>query len=351
MKKLVLFFGSLLLGLSINAQGLENFDNFTGNGTAYYDGTFLGQDGSTWTFTKARGDAAAEITPGNQALMLRNKSGAELISGTLHNGIETLQFSYMQAFSTDASLEVYVNATLVYTAVSNNEQGVAKTTGIIDLSSYNVTGDFVLTFKNLGSSTGQVSIDDVEWTAPAAPTCDDPTNLAIQNITDQTAEATWTAGGTESEWVIIYGPTNFDPINDLGNPDVYADTTSANPYPINGLVESTDYDVYVIAKCGAADYSGMVGPVTFTTDVGASVENEVFNNFSYYPNPVHDQLLLKAEGQIESVIVYDLLGNDVITLHPNTMETQITTKGLQNGVYLVKVTLNGLQKTFRLVKK
>ena len=270
MKKIILFLGGLLLGITGYSQGLETFDNFTANPgpgpvTKYYDGTFLGQDGSIWTFTKARGDAFAEITPGNQGLMLRNEAGAELISGTLNNGISTLEFSYMQGFAPNVSLDVYVNNDLVQTVTSNNEVEVVKSSGVIDVSSYNVTGGFVLKFVNTGSTTGQVAIDDIAWTPFTAATCDDPSALLVQNITDGSADVSWTAGGTESEWVVIYGPTGFNPVTDIGNPDVFSDTVSSNSYSIPGLVAETDYDVYVKAKCGATDYSGIVGPNTFTT--------------------------------------------------------------------------------------
>ena len=47
-------FSSLVLILLLTAavsfgQGLENFNNYVGSSGTYTDGTFLGQDGSTWT--------------------------------------------------------------------------------------------------------------------------------------------------------------------------------------------------------------------------------------------------------------------------------------------------------------
>lgn len=101
MKKIILFLGSILFGLTGYSQGLENFDNFLEAASSYEDGTFLGQDGSTWTYVQSRGDVSAEVNPGNQGLMLGRNKSAELTSGTLHNGIATLEFSYLQAFSTD----------------------------------------------------------------------------------------------------------------------------------------------------------------------------------------------------------------------------------------------------------
>lgn len=36
---------------------------------------------------------------------------------------------------------------------------------------------------------------------------------------------------------------------------------------------------------------------------------------------------------------------------PNTLEAQINTKEFKNGVYLIKVSLNGNQRTFKLIKR
>src|SRR5699024_7905232 len=90
------------------------------------------------------------------------------------NGIGTLQFSFMQAFSSDVNLEVYVNNNLIYTATSDGEQEQIKTTDEIEV---NVDGTFTLRFYN--PNGGQVVLDDIIWTALG----DNPT-LTITSPTD-----------------------------------------------------------------------------------------------------------------------------------------------------------------------
>lgn len=169
MKHFTIFLFAFLLTTLGFAQGHETFDGFSTSNNSYQSGTFTGQDGSEWEYIQSRGDADAEITEGDQAIMLgRNRTpNAELISGTLQNGIGTLEFSYMQAFSSNVGMEVYVNDILVYTATSDGQVGEALSSGEITV---NIDGDFVLRFYN-PSGAGQVNIDDVIWTA----TGDDPT--------------------------------------------------------------------------------------------------------------------------------------------------------------------------------
>jgi len=169
MKKTTLFlFFALLTSIAGFAQGHETFDNFVTSGNSYQDGTFLGQDGSTWEYVQARGDADSDVNSGNQALMLgRNRNPQSFLkSGTISNGIETLQFSYRKAFSNDVNLEVYVNDILVSTVTTNGEEEVMDS-GEIEV---NIEGDVIISFQN-PSGGGQVNIDDIIWTAMGeAPT-------------------------------------------------------------------------------------------------------------------------------------------------------------------------------------
>lgn len=155
----------LLLCLTSFSQGHETFDNVAISGNSYQDGTFQGQDGSTWVYMQARG--SDEIT--GQAIMLgRNRSPDSYVaSGTIPNGIGTLQFSYKQPFATNVNMAVYVNEELVYTATTNNQKDEVLTTDQIEV---NIPGEVVIRFEN-PSSAGQVTIDDVIWTAMGqAPT-------------------------------------------------------------------------------------------------------------------------------------------------------------------------------------
>ena len=52
----------------------------------------------------------------------------------------------------------------------------------------------------------RATIDDVTITS-STPVCATPTNLAVNGVTSSTATATWSAGGTETQWEIAYKPT------------------------------------------------------------------------------------------------------------------------------------------------
>ena len=74
-------------------------------------------------------------------------------------------------------------------------------------------------------------------------------------------------------------------------------------------------------------------------------------NFSYYPNPVADVLTMSYTNIISEVVVYNLLGQQVMTVQPNATQTQMDLSGLTNGTYLVKVTSEETVKTIKVIKK
>jgi hypothetical protein len=145
----------------------ETFSAMEHTTTAYRDDSFMGQDGSQWNYTQCAG--SIQIT--GQAITLgRNRTPQSFVeSGTIPGGVGTIDFHYMQAFSTDVNLGVYVNDQLVGTVTSTSEQNVVKHSGLIEV---NIPGDVVIKFMNIENSAGQVVIDDVIWTG-----FDDPTSV------------------------------------------------------------------------------------------------------------------------------------------------------------------------------
>lgn len=73
--------------------------------------------------------------------------------------------------------------------------------------------------------------------------------------------------------------------------------------------------------------------------------------FSYYPNPVNNILTLKAKKTIESVSVINILGQEVLQVTPNSVNNELDMSNLSNGSYFVKVTVEGLTETVRVIKQ
>ena len=75
------------------------------------------------------------------------------------------------------------------------------------------------------------------------------------------------------------------------------------------------------------------------------------NGFEYFPNPVNDNLSLKGQSNIQSVVVDNMLGQEIKRMAPNTLETEVNMTALSQGSYFVKVSINDVLQTIRIIKK
>ena len=85
----------------------------------------------------------------------------------------------------------------------------------------------------------------------------------------------------------------------------------------------------------------------------ASLSTATFNleGFKAYPNPVKDVLNLSYTKEISKVSVHNLLGQEVLSKSVNAMQSQIDLSRLAVGTYLVRVTVDGLENTIKIVKE
>ena len=95
----------------------------------------------------------------------------------------------------------------------------------------------------------------------AAPTCPKPTDLEYSNVTATSVDLSWTAGGTEPAWNVLYkadGDADWSAVNGV----------TANSYTL-ALSPAKNYQVKVQAACGGEDVSKFSNVVSFPTPCGA----------------------------------------------------------------------------------
>jgi len=89
---------------------------------------------------------------------------------------------------------------------------------------------------------------------------------------------------------------------------------------------------------------------TFAEDCTVSIK-DVFatENISVYPNPVNDVLHFSSNAPIEKVIVSNMLGQQ-IKVNLSSNKTNLDMSDLARGNYFVKITIEGVSKTVKLIK-
>ncbi len=90
--------------------------------------------------------------------------------------------------------------------------------------------------------------------------------------------------------------------------------------------------------------------IYFTTN---ALSNNSFteNSVSMYPNPAINVLNIEALSNIESVSVYNLLGQEVIAKTINNKVVNLDITSINSGIYIIKTTIDGVTAASRFVKQ
>jgi hypothetical protein len=116
-----------------------------------------------------------------------------------------------------------------------------------------------------------------------------------------------------------------------------------------GLTSGVTYYVQVDG------YQGDVGTFDLSIFDKSTLSTDSFNldpvAVSYFPNPVKDKLILKAQQNIQNVTVLNMLGQEVLRTEMNVQRGELDMSSLQAGAYFVKVSVNNTIETLKIIKK
>lgn len=117
----------------------------------------------------------------------------------------------------------------------------------------------------------------------------------------------------------------------------------------------TDGATTMLSEDGGASWMQMPGMETIFFVAGEcetlGVSDLSTVDFDYYPNPVNDFLTIQSQETVESIDVYNLLGQ-IISTSNKISDGKIDLSALNSGIYLVKATFEGGNTgTFKIVKK
>lgn len=171
------------------------------------------------------------------------------------SGLTTYNLTYVEAYN---------GTTWDQIAVIQGDFGPQWTEFNYVIPAANIFNGNLVQIRFRGESGGDGSdfyndilLDDIS--VIEAPTCPAPSALTIIASDTSSAQVGWTVVGSETQWVLEYGPVGFTP--GTGTFQV----TSDNPDTLTGLTSGQFYDVYVRAICGPGDTSFYVGAESFNT--------------------------------------------------------------------------------------
>ena len=169
-----------------------------------------------------------------------------------------------------------------------------------------------------------------QFITPVAPTGDAVQIISVPNANDATIED-----------IIVTGS------NGLWYASIEDAIAGTNALPVGTILISgnTYYTVNVSPQgCVSTPFA-----VTVTVTLGN--ENFELSDLKYYPNPVLNLLTISAKEPISRIEIYNMLGQNILTLTPNQFEVEVNLSELQNAMYIVKVLSNDKIKIINILKK
>jgi hypothetical protein len=103
-----------------------------------------------------------------------------------------------------------------------------------------------------------------------------------------------------------------------------------------------------LVDSGTGDPQGLPFDVTGTV---LSLVDNTFEGFSYYPNPTTNILNVNAKSTIEGISIFNVLGQELISVTPSNINAKVDMSGLSSGMYVMKATVNGTVGSFNIVKR
>ncbi|WP_415793598.1 fibronectin type III domain-containing protein, partial [Flavobacterium saliperosum] len=141
--------------------------------------------------------------------------------------------------------------------------------------------------------------------------------------------------------------TDFITISSDGGvtPDAYGTTPVLWTSTVTGPIR---FYTHLDDQCTSEDVSR-----TRSVTCGGALSAASFDadSFEAYPNPVKNVLNLAYTTEIASVAVYNLVGQEVMSKNLNAAQSQLDMSNLSAGTYVVKVNVDGLVKTIKVVKE
>ncbi|MFP9097712.1 T9SS type A sorting domain-containing protein [Flavobacterium sp. RHBU_24] len=153
------------------------------------------------------------------------------------------------------------------------------------------------------------------------------------------------APAPEPDQTVVEGDTLADVIIYGADIQWYADAEGTIPLSPETVIVAgvTYYATQTIDGYESAAYPYAVSGF-------AGIDNLNKNTFTAYPNPVTDILTISATTGIDTVEIYNLLGELSLTQQVSESTARINLQGLKNGIYLVKVTGYDNIQSLKIIK-
>ncbi len=142
--------------------------------------------------------------------------------------------------------------------------------------------------------------------------------------------------------------------HDLGTTGDFMISVDATSYPADHHVQ---YGFQVFGPNINSNTSfdgayGLLGSIVIGPNTTLGTKDFTIAGLKVYPNPSQDNWTIKTQNiKMSSILVFDILGKQVLSLTPNTTEAKIDASALKSGLYFAKINTDKGSSSLKLVKE
>jgi hypothetical protein len=120
-----------------------------------------------------------------------------------------------------------------------------------------------------------------------------------------------------------------------------------------GFVSTNFFQWKVSPFADSVDNAGFVyiDNILLTTTSVLSNSNFTASKVKLYPNPTSNVLNIESLGTIQTISVYNVLGQEVINKALNSASTSLDVSSLNSGIYVVKTVVDGVTSSTKFIKQ
>jgi hypothetical protein len=133
---------------------------------------------------------------------------------------------------------------------------------------------------------------------------------------------------------------NVNGVDVLPTGTAYTSADATSPSALGG------FDFYSSSALQQAYYDDFIYQDSFISTLG----NNDFSAKGFRSAMSNGTLTLKAQENINSVAIYNMLGQQVYNANVNAMQSTVDMSNLSNGTYIVKVNINGTEGSVKVIR-
>ena len=166
---------------------------------------------------------------------------------------------------------------------------------------------------------------------------------------DPDGSGTAPTAGDVGSYTELLGSINPD-LNVGGYPESWE---PVQEFTVSGLTGETNTRIalrYFVTDAGPTGAnSNYIGIDRLEVSESLSVEDQAFDGFNYFVN--NNVLTLRANSPMQSVSIHNVLGQQVVSQKLGNTNETVNLSGLNSGVYLATINIDGAKKTVKFAIK